>query len=199
MSQPLRIDLASPHLTQGALLHSRILIADPPSPSTIKSIRLYIAPTYRAKYLEEARPPLQPAEQVNLGRVERGRGEPLLSNKVEIGENIDLGASWRRDATFRMPTGDELWPSTLPGSDTRMNVQHNLVIELVFTPKGRKATKLTLDTPVTIFSVCFFTRACGGTLTISLAVYHCAGGLDAVAGLRAQFVERCGEKTYSRR
>ncbi|KAL8279485.1 hypothetical protein RQP46_008047 [Phenoliferia psychrophenolica] len=150
---PVRVNFFSPHLTQSSLLHLRVLIAGPPTPVQIQSIRVFLKPTYEVEYSDRTRPQLPPLmhdlQYIDLDRPHR----PNFINRRF--ESVEAGTTWCLDGIYRVPDCQMVWPSTFDSSDARMKVKHTLGVEMLYKPErsGAKIKSLRMEFPVTVFSV----------------------------------------------
>ncbi|KAL8277053.1 hypothetical protein RQP46_010587 [Phenoliferia psychrophenolica] len=174
---PIAMHVSSSHLTVSSLVFLNITFLAPPA-LKIMSVAAFIQQSFELTYLDPAigtfSPPRQRktlfyADQTTpiveegslLARENLGRGatQPLAFESRRMSPKplveIAAGEEWSYSRIVRVPDDDQVRPSTLEGTSTRIRVKHKLVTEVRYrTPGSKKDMILEMSTDVVIASCC---------------------------------------------
>ncbi|KAI5479009.1 cystathionine gamma-synthase [Pseudohyphozyma bogoriensis] len=176
---PLAFRVSSSHLTVASLLFMNISFLAPPALSVI-SVTGYILQQFTIKYddpdLGSATPPPQKKilfyvdqtaretshstdNLIERGNIGRGASLPLAYEGRRLNPKpfaeIEGGREWSYSRIVRVGDDDNVRPSTLAMTDTKIRVNHRLVAEVKYRMPGSKRDMvLAMSTDVTIASCC---------------------------------------------
>lgn len=179
VSQPINIQLASPHVTISSLLHVSICFLSSPKPVTILVISGQISQRFAVHYNDKkvalppprrhvmakvdatARPtPLRPtiSRPANVPGVHGLISSPPPPDPVREDPRplhaLQKEEEYSYSTLLRIPTDDLVRPSTLPGTETRIRVTHSIVLEIRYRKEGEVEDRLLLiSRPLVIASV----------------------------------------------
>lgn len=179
VTQPINIQLASPHLTVSSLLHASLLFLSPPRAVSIILISGQISQTF-AVYYNDGKVALPPPIRHVMAKVDlTAHHAPLVptpSRPAHVpGPNgltnaaapvdpirhdprplhqLEREQEYTYTTLYRIPTDDLVRPSTLPETNTRIRVTHHLVLEIRYRREGETEDhQLTISRPIVIASV----------------------------------------------
>ncbi|KAM0747381.1 hypothetical protein T439DRAFT_329112 [Meredithblackwellia eburnea MCA 4105] len=182
-----KISLKSQHIMVGGLLLLRLSIVSPPNPVNIHSIRISINQTFTlTSAVNPERIVTIPTEQrhvllldhshpANEGRLSPSEPPPraIVPNNNHLLPPMKVlrgkGDKLRLRHLGRLPIGESVRPTTLPGSGSGIKVEHEILFEVVYSLVGESTTgegleegcrtpaerrKFGFRTPLDIYSCC---------------------------------------------
>ncbi|GAA5955082.1 hypothetical protein JCM3765_003188 [Sporobolomyces pararoseus] len=181
---PISLHISSPHLTVASLLFLSVTFEKPPEGLKIMSVSAFILQSFDVTFVDKTVPPVKPLPQKKLlfwvdstspiaestedllekPNLSRGSLPPLAFEKrallAQPLARLTGGQEWTYARVSRVPDDDAVRPSTLPGTNTPIRVNHRLVVQIKYRFKGQKKDLvLEMSTAVTIASCCCLTSS----------------------------------------